>query len=111
MIFERKKKIVPKIPFTFGKRKSLYSEKVEEYGEPAYESRDGEPQITGYGVAVFPDGSAFVKDAKTGEVVKRTESIRYIGQSKGLHFYLSEGQELLIGDQAKPSFPRTDKED
>lgn len=79
--------------------KKRYKELVEEYGnDPAY--------ITNFGVKIFPTGEQFVKDAKTGRIIARNKTTRYLGRDEdsGFHLYLGEGSELKPGDQAIPSF-------
>lgn len=95
------------VPAIYGKRLNpRWQSLVARFGEPEHDSRDGEPAINGYGMAVFPSGEKFVIDAKSGEIIERTERVRYIGISRGMHFYIHEDNELLIGDHAIPSFPR-----
>jgi hypothetical protein len=108
LFLKKKKRPTVTLPEIFGKRSNTqFDALVKRYGEPEYDVKDGQPHVSQYGVAVFPSGEQFVIDAKTGEVLKRNERVRYIGVSKGFHFYIHEDHELLIGDHAKPSFPRT----
>lgn len=104
MIFIKKKK-----PLINPKADKKFNSLVQKYGKPEYDSREGEACINGYGVAVFPSGEQFVIDAKTGNIIARTKDVRYIGNSRGLHFYIHQDHELLMGDSAKPSFPRKDR--
>lgn len=76
-----------------------YEELLNEYGEDRVET-------TSLGIKIFPTGEQFVIDAKTGRIIKRDKSVRYLGRDEetGFHFYLAEGNELDKSDEAQPSF-------
>lgn len=76
-----------------------YEDLIEEYGdEPEY--------VTNFGVKIFPTGDQFAIDAKTGRVIVRDKSTRYLGRDEdsGFHIYLGEGNDLAETDEAHPSF-------
>lgn len=78
-----------------------YDELVKEYGDdPAF--------VTSLGIKIFPTGEQFVIDAKSGRIIKRDKSTRYLGRDEesGLHLYLSEDSTLDDADEAHPSFPK-----
>lgn len=111
MIFNRKKNFIlrkkPEIPDIFGKRSNdRFDLLIRKYGKPEYNSREGQAQINEFGRASFPTGEVFVIDAKMGDVIKYGEKVRYIGISRGNHYYIHEDNELLMGDMAHASFPR-----
>lgn len=98
IFFQKKKKKVE----TTGNKKFDFL--VEKYGYPSKEGVDGGALVDGFGRAHFPTGEQFVIDAKTGKILTFNESVRYVGVSRGLHFYLHKDNDLLIGDKAKASF-------
>lgn len=91
----------------FTKKISEFKSLVNKYGEPVHSGIEGEPLINGFGIAVFPNGEQFVKEARTGQIIKRTRNVRYLGHSNGLHYYISEEKKLRKTDEIKyPSFPK-----
>lgn len=78
-----------------------YEELTKEYGDdPEYTSS--------LGIKIFPTGEQFVIDAKTGRIITRDKTTRYLGRDSesGLHIYLGEDSELKEGDEAHPSFAK-----
>lgn len=78
-----------------------YEALIGEYGDdPSF--------ITSLGVKIFPTGDQFVIDAKTGRIILRDKSTRYLGRDEdsGLHIFIGEENELREGEQAHPSFAK-----
>lgn len=85
------------------RKKSLYDSLIEKWGDA-----DGRTstEINGFGIKIFPDGTQFVINAKTGKPIQRTRQVRYLGQNgQGLNFYIPEDETLGIGEPI-PSFQR-----
>ena len=96
-----------KLPHKFGGTSPSarkYAEKCTAYGKPVRGGLDGEPSINAYGIAVFPDGTNFVQDCMTGDIIERDSSVKYLGSHEGTHFYLGALTEFDQTAKAIPSF-------
>lgn len=70
-----------------------------------YQEKYGLPELTAFGEHTWGTGEKFVKDAKTGQILKRTREVKYLGRSSnGYHFYLGPKSKLLEKDKPIPSF-------
>lgn len=83
---------------------SSYEALCKEFGRPRRNALDGEPSISGFGIASFPNGKQFVQDCVTGKIIERTSDVRYIGQQNGLHFYCHPKSDYNSQVEAVPSF-------
>lgn len=77
------------------KKRSLYR---------SYKDKYGAPELTAFGEHTWGTGEKFVKDAKTGKILKRTPEVCYLGRSGKAHFYIGPKSKLKEGDVPKPSF-------